>query len=265
MTDNKDIIEYSEPLMKALINQFTFGFGGAIIETAQIPYNKRRSKNINDFMQQTIKKVKQLDLEIEEIDIRKHINSDEFMQIFTKIINQIQFEKRDKIKKAYSNLLIQLIKEDPKINFNKKMFYLNILETLTEDHIKILFIFYKLGNIKERYPLDHLKKKLDCYVKRKLRKDDPKPIESFFGGKDPEFITSLDPLKASYFEGLIEDLVGKRIISKTQEIKVTPNYDRKSEEDDEDKEEKLSDMTTESFEEYVGTELGRDFYKYILK
>ncbi len=39
-------------------------------------------------MQQTIKKVKQLDLEIEEIDIRKHINSDEFMQIFTKIINQ---------------------------------------------------------------------------------------------------------------------------------------------------------------------------------
>ncbi len=57
MTDNKDIIEYSEPLMKALINQFTFGFGGAIIETAQIPYNKRRSKNINDLCNKPLKKL----------------------------------------------------------------------------------------------------------------------------------------------------------------------------------------------------------------
>ena len=77
-------------------------------------------------------KLKELGIKLDDT-IKKRLGSPESIQIITKILNRIQIETRKKIKKTYSNLLIQLLKEDPKINFDQKLVLFTRLEKLKID------------------------------------------------------------------------------------------------------------------------------------
>ena len=246
-----------KPLVKAAINIPTLGFGGVIIETFELPHQEMQKKNIKIFMKITSEKIKQLDLKVSEDEFRKRIKSKEFYQIFVKIINKIQVESRLKIRRAYSNLLVNLVKEDIKIRFNQKLFYLDVLDVLNEDHLKILNIFYKTGSVKERFSLDAINKKMGCYEKRKIRAGDSVPIEHFFGGKQDDRIAALDYIKSSYIEGLISELVSKQFIKLDQEVLTEIEYNS----DEETKE--IGSINSEISVKYEGTELGNEFYKSV--
>lgn len=241
-----------KPIVKAVINIPTAGIGGALMEAVDVHFNEMRKKNVDNFMHNISKKIDELGLRIDEGEFKKRVQSPEFLQIFMKILNKIQIETRVNIRKAYSNLLVQLTKEDLKINFNQKLFYVEILETLNEEHIKILHIFYKRGDVKDRFLLEELYKQGGCYERRKLRSGD---TSSLWGG---DMIIALNHLKSSYFEGLLSDLVGRKLIKIETEITSEPDVDKES-----DVVTSINSIDSKISEEYIGNELGRDFYKFI--
>lgn len=259
---NKELLDAAkiiEPIVKAVVNIPTMGLGGAIIEICKVPYQEIRRKNIDKFMKETIKKFNQLKLQVSENEFKKRINSEEFYQIFIKIINKIQLESRIKIRRAYSNLLVNLVKEDIKIRFNQKLFYSDVLDSLNEDHLKILNIFYAGGSVKDRFSLDSIHKKMDCYEKRKIRAGDPVPIEHFFGGKEKNMVIALNYIKSSYIEGLISELASKQLIKIDQKVLNVTEYKKNK------KKEEIASINSEIQVEYEGTELGNEFYKSIKK
>ncbi|MBI2654397.1 hypothetical protein HYX02_06345 [Candidatus Woesearchaeota archaeon] len=249
----ENFIDLSMPIVKAAVNIPTLGFGGAVIEIFQTDYRLSKERNIKEFFESIDKKLKEIGIQIDET-IKERLKSPEFYQIITRILTKIQIESRKEIREIYSNLLIQLLKEEPKINFNQKLFYLEILGNLNEDHIKILSVFYKEGEVKSRFRLDSLYEKTRCYETKKLKKGDPD--FDFMGFKERK---TLNYAKSSYFKGLVSDLVGKQIIDIFQEIESTPEY---KEEGDVRKE--LKSIESEIKEEYEGTELGLSFYKFVL-
>ena len=248
------------PIVKAAIDVPTVGFGGALLEAFfEVPYEEQRKKKINNFIKNTIKKINELDLKISEKNFKKRIQKPEFLQLFIKILNKIQNENRKKIQQIYSNVLTNLTKEDAQINFNQKIFYLDILDSLNEDHIKMLSTFYKDRTVKNRFPLADLHKKMGCYIRRKRRKGEPASLFEF-EGKGDGLITALDPLKGSYFESLLSDLDSKKLIKIETEITSEPNVD-----EEDGKVTAVDSIDSELSEEYVGTELGLQFYKFIIE
>lgn len=255
----KDAGKLIIPLVKAGINVPTLGFGGAIIEILQVPPKERWKRNINSFVKQTIKKINDLDIAVSEEELKKRIHSPEFHQILWDIIDKMKNESRAKIRQAYANLIARLLRDDPRINFDRKLFYYDILATMNEDHIKLLSIFYLRGDTKSSiFSLDALHKKTGCYQERKRRPGDPADISEFFDGKKKSMITALNELKASYFEGLLTDLTSKRLIKLQQNIDTQPIF---KEEGDVGKE--VESIETHIDEKYVGTELGKNFFDSI--
>lgn len=250
--------KYILPVFKAAMDIPTFGFFGAIANIFENQYREQKDKNLILFNEEIVKKIQEINLDISEV--KKRIEEPEFMQLFIKILTKIQYEHRTKIRQIYSNFLINLIKEDKeeaKVNFDQNIFFLDILETLNEDHLKILSIFYKDGIVKNRYPLRTLHEKTGCYIKRKIRPGESLPLSNFIGEKNPtNKINALDPLKGAYFEGLLSDLNSKKLIS----------IETKVESESHPPEEYDPKYIIDSIihEKFVGTELGSEFYKFIM-
>ena len=128
----------------------------------------------------------------------------------------------------------------------------------TYEYLKILNIFYKTEEIKDRHSLDGINQKMGCYEKRKRRKGDPVAIESFIDDsyyEKKDKIVALNPLKSSYVEGLVSEMVSRQLIRREQEVKSTPDYKVAG-----DIGKELKSIKSEIEEEYVGTELGLYFY-----
>lgn len=261
----KNIEMLMVPLAKSAFNVPTAGFGGAIFEILDIKDREIRRRNINRFIRETMKKIKELEIKIDYNKLEERMQTPEFFQVFYKILAKIQIETREKIRQAYSNFLTNLIKEDTKINFDKKLFYLEILDTMSEDCLKILNVFYntyKHGEIKNTFSLDDLYHKLGCYEKRKRAKGDTMSLFVLSGIEDDGMIVALNVLKASYFEGLLSDLTSKKLIELKTEIKPIVHT---SKEKTKIKELVNSiEVENEVQEEYRGTELGYDFYCFII-
>ncbi len=255
MVKKKDLGHLISPVLKAGLNIPTCGFASAIADVFDAPYKIQRQKNLKNFVDQTIKKVKELDIKISELDFKKRINEPEFIQLFSEILNKIQNETRAKIRQSYSNLLTNLLKEEANINFNKKMFFVKLLESLNEDHIKLLHIFYKDRTVKNRLKLDTLHQKMNCFIKRKRKKGDP---VSLFTDDKSKYITVLDELKSSYIESLISDLDSKKLINIEMDISSEANVD-----ENEGNVTAVDSIDNDISYEYMGTQLGFDFYKSI--
>ena len=81
-----------------------------------MPHEERRKKKIVEFMKRTGFKLKELETKVSEEVLFQRLKTDEFYQIFIEIMKKIQTESREKLKEAYSNFLVNLLKTDPKID-----------------------------------------------------------------------------------------------------------------------------------------------------
>jgi len=121
----------------------------------------------------------------------------------------------------------------------------------------------KIQQIYSNILTNDINQKMGCYEKRKRRKGDPVAIEYFFDDDYDEKrdkIVALNPLKSSYVEGLVSEMVSRQLIRREQEVKSTPDY---KVEGDIGKE--LKSIKSEIEEEYLGTELGHQFYRFIVE
>jgi hypothetical protein len=241
----------SYPILKAGLNSVTLGFGGAVLEIFEGDFNEKRLKKVEEFLKSVEEKLRELNINITLNDLKKRLKNPEFEQLLVEILSKIQYESREEKRKAYSIFLTNLIKEDAKINFDKKIYLSKILESLNEEHLKVLSVFYERGDIKDRYNLDTLYKKTGCYDKKTLQEDDPRS----FIGRD---IMELDKLKSSYFESIISDLESRKIISLVTEIASDPET-----EEEDGKITSINSISNEINEIYSGNEFGREFYKLI--
>jgi hypothetical protein len=260
--DKEKIDAYTLPIIKAALNIPTLGFGGAAVEIVEASCRRQYEKNVEGFMQRTVQKLNVLNVKISKKRLIKNIQSPEFMQIFTKILDKIKLENRKKIREAYSVALVNLMKEEVKINFNQKMYFLELLVSINEDHLKILFIFYKdsINDFqKDYFSLHDLFTKLGCYVRRPIRRGDPVPLFDDDYQKT-KMITALDPAKTAYIESLLSDLDSKKLIKIESKIKSEPDVA-----EDNNVVTAINSIDTTVSEDYTGTESGYYFLQFVSK
>ena len=255
--DVSPVVEVFKPVVKTGINIITGGAGGMFIELLELPYKQMWKESVNSFIEHTTKKLDNLNIKLSKEKLKQRLESPEFLQIFVRILKNIQVENRKLIREAYSNIIIKSTLEDPKIDFNKKMFFIGILEQLNEEHIKILSIFYKTKATNLIFNLEYLNKKMGCFDMRKPMAGEPLPITYFFDGKIKKE-PFINPIKASYTLGLLSDLASKELIREVQEV-TTESYLEKDSNKDKKK------VKSESYlkEYFRGTELGYEFFKSI--
>lgn len=238
-----------KPLVIAGANIPTLGFAGAIIKILELPHIENQKKKVVEFIKRTEPKIKSLEKKVGKEEFYKRIKSEKFYQLIIEIMRNIQTETREKIKEAYSNVLVTLLREDLKINFDKKLFLTKLLNLLNEDHIKLLHIFYHQKG--SRFDLLTIHKKMDCFDYRKSRPGETIPL-SGIGSKS----LYLNSIRASYVNSLLADLVSKEIIKKYQEIKTDADF----KDGDVLSAKNLNDLKSKIEEDYIGTELGREFF-----
>jgi len=216
-----------------------------------MPHEERRKKKIVEFMKRTGFKLKELETKVSEEVLFQRLKTDEFYQIFIEIMKKIQTESREKLKEAYSNFLVNLLKTDPKIDFNKKMHFLGILDKISADHLRLLSIFYGKAHKGSAFSLDAIHKQMGCYERRKpIPGKDSYPLFSEDGTG-----TYLNDLRASYANSLLSSLIAQELIRRFQQVTSTPDYNKEKKE--------IEGVNSELSEDYNSTDLGKEFFSFL--
>jgi hypothetical protein len=252
-TTNKGTV--SVPVVKLLINLATAGIGGTALEIIENQSRKEFETNIEKFIKDINLKIKRLENIISEEQLKKNAKTPEFTQVFVKILDRMKIESREKIREAYSVALINIIKEEIKIDFNQKLYFVEILDSINEDQIKILAVFYDFNEEfqKNYFSLDALFEKLGCYIERERRKGDQMSLW------DDKMITVLDSSRTAYIESLLSILDSKKL------IKIEPKAESEPEiiKNKNNNISEIESISTTLTDEYTGTELGYYFLKFI--
>jgi len=122
-----------------------FGIGSALEFQIFDRVQAKEMERIREFVESLAKDLKRL-LDEAPRSVRREmfewIDSDAFRFILRKILTQVARDHREEKQKAFRSILINSMTKDPRIEFDRKAFFVEILDSLTSEHLQILKHLY---------------------------------------------------------------------------------------------------------------------------
>ena len=132
--------------MRTVLQAIPFGIGSALDMQIFDRIAEREKERTEEFINSLSEKINQVLSEFPHFIKKELIDTDEFRYFLKNILLQVVKEHRVEKIKCFQAILINSMNQDPKIQFDRKVFFLEILDTLTIDHLKVLKYLYNLRN-----------------------------------------------------------------------------------------------------------------------
>lgn len=136
-------VQELERLMRTILAMVPGGVGDALNIQIFDRLRERNAQRLEAFVQDLSVRLQRMESSQRRLIRKQYFDTDEFRYILREVLIRVAKEHRQAKVSAFRSILLNSMCEDPRQRFDRKLFFVEVLDILTPEHLQLLILLQK--------------------------------------------------------------------------------------------------------------------------